>query len=659
MWIELIGFDLHLNDYGVGRLCENAGFVPKVVTLLLSDPEFVHGHNDRLDRVLGPSICSYGGHPCNEERQRQSWKSRDVIGLTGSLQKAGIEVFFTHFDSPVSGWLKKHPELRFLDRCGRRTEFISPYKSLASGQLYRDFYLPLVAKVVRDYGFDGYHAGDGFAHPRIPIYEGDFSDDTIAQYLDWSGDGFPRHIAHPAGDETQLVKARADWIWQERRLNWIGFHRARTLEFWVQASSILHAEDKKLIFNTCWTRDPFEALYRYGVDYRALTDAGVDAFLAESAAAAHEYGGDLPYGEANGVDWDPTQMIPRFSTKLDLLRATAPKAKIIFMNGIKDTNEAWNGIRHAPTNVESEMLSHTSLFSIDNSGNFQPTTDGVISVLSDGLANHEWKWIKGRWDLGYSLRPEGILGAAIYWSDTYRETLLEDYTSCRRCPFDRIIWHLRAAGAPLLATVRSENLSQWNGPLVVIHPHLLPLSEWQTLLKRRNASLIAIGGPAPAVSKTRIHFQYCKGADAFEVSIYHWKGKKPKPVKFGRASSFIAEDARDPHQWLVDLPTRSIPHSVFQHIADWIVGMANGIRVLQNSGDIRAWGYEIGQGGLRVYVRNNSFYYRTAEIDTGRLCGKITTLTAFPGNPVTPDGSIFRFKMAGKSMAIFQLSPSS
>ncbi len=654
MWIELLGFDVDASDYGVNQLCGRAGFVPTGVTLLLCDPEFVHAHTGKLERVFGPGICSYGGHPNNEDRQRQVWTARDLVGLVGTLQKLGILVLFSHMDVPVEGWLERHPELLFVTRKGERIPAMSPYKRLANGKSYRDFYLPLMLKVVRDFGFDGLHAADGLAHPRIPIYEGDFSDDTVEQYGLWSGQTIPSSLVS-VDHNPRKVQKRADWILSKHRLSWIEFHRVRTVEFWKEAASILHAQGKQLFLNSCWTRDPFEALYRYGVDYRALTEAGVDAFFAETAAAVQEYGGDLPYGEKGAPDWDPSNVISRFSTNLSLLRAAAPRAKIIFMNGIKDTNEAWNGIRHAPTNLESEILSHTALFSIGSDGGYNRVANGVISVLSDGLAPHEWKWINTRWDLGHSLRPENGLGAAVYWSDAYREGLVYDYVTTRRCPFAHILWRITAAGGPLLATVRAEDLSAWSGPLLVIHPHLLPPEEWSALMTRKGSPLIAVGGPVPQTTHRSIRKIHNTGEDAFEVSVYNSIGKKQASTPWPAPPAFDASSVDDPVPWLVDLPSPHIADEVFQHVADLITTVSGGVRVLENSKELRAWGYEVGSSCLRVYVRNSAFYYRHCAIDVGRPCREVTTLTAFPANPVIPNGSRLRFKIAGKSMAVFEI----
>lgn len=656
MWIELLGFELDDADYGVGRLCDRAGFIPDGVSLLLSDPEFVHGHSADDARILSPSICSYGGHPYNEERSLQQWSAGQLKGLIAALHARGIKVFYTHFDAPVDGWVAEHPEILFINRKGERIDFISPYKRLAGGEYYRDFYLPLMVATVRDFGFDGFHAGDGFAHPRIPLYEGDFSDDTVAQYLEWSGGGLSQLLGKNAEGNARVFAQRAEWLWREHRLSWIEFQRHRTLQFWSQAAELLHAEGKQLFLNSCWTRDPFEALYRYGVDYSALVQSGVDGFFAETAAAAHEYGGDLPYREDGHDQWDPSRVLSRFSTKLMLLRAAAPEAGIVFMNGIKDTNEAWAGIRHAPVNLESEILTYTGLFQVREEGRLQPSSSGLIATLSDGLAVHEWEWLRARWELGYSLHPQRLLGAAIYWSDVYPGKLVEDYCATRRSPFDRIVWKMTVAGAPILATVRPENLEGWSGPLLVVHPHLLPEEEWTRIMRWTGGPVIAVGGRRASSEQPVFGLAESHGEDALELAIYGCSGEAPVPPCLPPAEPFDAALADDPYQWLDDLPARVVSPDFFRYAAEWVIALSRGVRVLKNQDDIRAWGYETGENRLRIHVRNDGFYYRSVVIDIGRLPETIKTLTASPGNPVHVSGSVFRFKLAGKSMAIFDVA---
>jgi hypothetical protein len=655
MWIELIGFDLRKKDFAIDSLIEKAGFQPRAISLLLSDPDFVHGHTGRLPRAFSPEICSYGGHPYNEERKRQPWTARDLLGLVRALHQRGIEVYFTHFDAVSSrGWLTRHPELLYVNRNGERLNFMSPYKRLKSGRSYLDFFLPRLVQSLLDFEFDGYHAGDGFAHPRIPIYEGDFSDDTLNQYRDWSAEKVPPALSVAVNNDPRIIKKRAAWLWKNRRSKWIEFHCQRGVAFWKGVGERLADIDCQLAFNTCWTRDPVQAMYRYGVDYLQLANAGVGTFIAETASAVHEYGGDLPYGEKDGADWNPRGTVCRFSANLQLLRATVPKSRIIFMNGIKDTNEAWNGIRHAPTNVESEILSHTSVFSYDDAGQLKSCSDGVVSVLSDGLSAAEWTWIRDRWALGYSCEPVSPLGAAVYWSDSYVPAFIERHIKSRLMPIDQILGNLNLAGAPLRLVLRPEHLGNWKGSLLVPHPHLLPRDEWLRIVDL-GQPITTIGGPAPGVGG-RTGRKLLAFSPEFEVSVFNCGRDIGARVLNASDEMLDPEKVEDPFQWLSELPTVSVPELLFQQAADWIVSQSKAPRSLENRNDIRVWGFLMRRSECRIYVRNESFYYRNCTVGLSEKIAHITTLTAFPGNPVLADGSQFRFKLAGKSTAIFKVS---
>lgn len=650
LWIELIGFEVNDADFGVNRWLDKAGFIPEAVSLLLADPEFVHGHCEDDQRVLGPAICSYGGHPYNEERDLQQWNARQLKGLIRELQSHGIKVFFTHFDHAC----EKFPELNFVNKRGDIQESLCPYKRLADGRLYRDFYLPLLIQTVLYYGFDGYQAGDGMAHPRIPIYEGDFSDDTVGQFLEWSGLALPANLDLQTEGTAEKIKIRAAWIWNNHRLDLIRFQRSRTLEFWTKAAEMLHKEGRLLYFNSCWTRDPFEALYRYGVDYVALANNGIDGFIAETAAAALEYGGDLPYGERGFDDWEPARVMSRFATALMMLKAGAPDTEVLFMNGVKDTNEAWYGLRHAPVNLESEILTYTGLFQNREADAPVPTTSGMIVTLSDGLAKHEWEWLNKCWNLGYSLQPQKILGAAVYWSDAYPEALVQDFIKTRRCPFDRIQWKMTVAGAPLLSTVRAEHLQNLKQPLVVIHPHLLPDEEWEKIMAWKGAPILLVGGERAGISAD-YYFKESEGEDALTIAVCNWAGVPPVTPALTPPEAFDASEIEEPFYWPYDLKTRQISPEFFEHAADWVLTVCGGVRVLENRHDVRAWGYQLDEGLVRVHVRNDGFYYRTAMIDLGKELKQVKTLTSSPGNPVHINGSVFRFVLAGKSMGVFEV----
>jgi hypothetical protein len=185
LWIELIGFDNTKQDFGVTAYLETAGFTPYAVSFLLTNPDFIHDHDGACqNRVLDPTICCYGGYERSEERQRQPWTPAQIKALVAELRQRGIRVLFAVFDSVYEGgWLWRHPELRSMRKDGSRSWSLCPLKRLGDGTYYEDFFAKKLMEVIRDYGFDGLHAADGFAPPRIPIYDGDFSDDMIDQFL--------------------------------------------------------------------------------------------------------------------------------------------------------------------------------------------------------------------------------------------------------------------------------------------------------------------------------------------------------------------------------------------------------------------------------------------------------------------------------------------
>ncbi len=168
---------------------------------------------------------------------------------------------------PVAGWLER--------------EVYDMYGVIFAGN-------PDLRRILTDYGFDGYHGADGYAHPRIPIYIGDFSDDMVGQFTEASGMSLPDPAWLRCDGSSEMIARRADWIWHDRRREWIAFYSDRLKGFWRKVVSALHAQGKSVMLNSAWTRDPFEALYRYGIDYKGLVEAGVDGFIVEAAAGASE-----------------------------------------------------------------------------------------------------------------------------------------------------------------------------------------------------------------------------------------------------------------------------------------------------------------------------------------------------------------------------------
>src|SRR5690606_32406662 len=99
------------------------------------------------------------------------------------------------------------------------------------------------------------------------ICEGDFSADIIDQFVQHSGCSLPGNLVQNLVSNAQVhVEERGDYIWNNFRQELIQFYRWRWEGFFKKLSDRLHSDDKKLIVNNAWCSEPFEAIYRFGID---------------------------------------------------------------------------------------------------------------------------------------------------------------------------------------------------------------------------------------------------------------------------------------------------------------------------------------------------------------------------------------------------------
>lgn len=200
LWAEFIAFDNASADFGVAAYLSRMPVKPRGLSLLLADPEIVHAHAGlSRDFPLGDSQCSYFARPWNEERARQSRTAYQLRGLVAELKRHEVEVYPSFFDVSMavdsgylkrfgavrkpSFWIDSHPEALCQARDGSRRNGVCVIKRLSDGTFYRDFFTRQLVRFLKDYGFAGWHACDGYGHPRVPVSEGDFSDDIVSQFV--------------------------------------------------------------------------------------------------------------------------------------------------------------------------------------------------------------------------------------------------------------------------------------------------------------------------------------------------------------------------------------------------------------------------------------------------------------------------------------------
>lgn len=614
IWIELIGFDNTLPDYGVREYLSRMPVKPEFVSLLLFDAELVHTHAGlERDFQLGDLQCSYFGRPFNEERRRQEWTAFQLRGLVAELKKHGLEVFPSFFDfvitldrakrhdvrrrAPV--WIDGHPELLTVDRFGkRRDDSFCLWKHLADGTLYEDFFANKLIAFLKDYGFTGFHGSDGFGHPRLALCKGDFSPDMTAQFAEFANLTLP---------ELPLPEL-ATWILANEREAWSRFHAARHAAFWSKIASALKRENLRCCLNSCWTRDPFEALFRYGVDYRKLAACGIDGFIVEASAAVCELEG------WNKIE--PDSLDQRLAA-VQRLKAMVPAAPLVLLGATKDGMEQYDALRHAPTWMRAESYTLNNLFC-----GGKRCTEGVLICLGDGITPGEWKTIDAVHTLAYSGDNASPLPPVMHtvWSDRAFDAEFVAYAAkpaAERFPSsDTLLTELLHAGAALVSQLTVERLAATEEklPLAVFNPAFFPDDEWELVEKR--AGLLFLAG--------------VMRDDGFRVEL-----RENGRLLFREAAELDApETDAEPTSWLDPLPECGVrDRGVYARAAQELNARVGAVVPASDCAALQTWGWFTSGKTLRILARNRRATYLNGVL---RVRGKIEAVRILSEDPSLP-----------------------
>jgi hypothetical protein len=659
LWIELLGFDNEAPDFGVQEYLDTAGFVPQALSFLLYSPDFVHTHEGMAqERVLPPEFCSYTGRPYSKIRTRQAWTNWQLRGLIEELHKHAIAVycsFFNMFTAFIDGelhqspWCAAHPELWETNREGQATPAINPLRRFTDGSYYEDFFVGKLAEVMDDYGFDGFHGADGYSCTRQTIYLVDFSDDMVGQFEEWIADRGGRALeSAPMNGDAEAMRIRAEVIWRNHRAEWARFYAARWQGFWRKVVDALHARQRKIVFNNAWTRDPFQALYRYGIDYKMIEDVGVDGFVVETVAAGVSIGGE------GGIEASPHY---DFMAMLMLMKAYTPNMDLHCLNGTLDIFEQWDVLHHAPTAWEREIYSLTNLYRWDSKGALQRCYAGPVVCLATEIESDAWRSIREKWERAISFTPQRVIGPTVVWSDGALSAQLGDFIATRRWTSHKIVHELMAAGAPILAVTRVEDLAGVAGPLLVPNPHLFPAEDLARVFAYQGGPIILIGDAVAAPREPDLSFVDVHGPSPLQCAVWGAAGASEVTVP--------ADDPEDIPEDLMALPEPGpyMFEPYFRKVSRGFVGacvaaILEGSRaplVLARAEVVHVTGIEQEPGQMRLFIGNDSHYYVVTEIDVRQEIASIQVVTEFPGVPIEPVGSRFGVKVPGKGMVIVDI----
>lgn len=660
VWLDLMGFDNREDDLGVAKYIDAAGFTPHAICLMMSSVDFVLMHEGiEQERALAPDFCSRGGHAFNQDRERQEWTNHQVRGLIDRFHDHGTDVYLSVFTGVLRHnlrheWASDHREVLQVWNSERNAHNINSLARLKDGSYYEDFFLARLLEVITDYGFDGWHGADGYGPLSGPIYEVDFSDDMIGQFAETQELALPDIVTQECNDDLDKLKTRSDWIWRNKRREWIEFWTDRWADFWQKMVNAIHDAGKKAVINSAWTRGPFEAIYRYGIDYSKIAKTGVDGIVVETVA------GGVALGSGRDVHYDYLAM-------LQLIKAYVPQTKLIFLHSVHDIVEQWDLLRHAPPVLEKEIYSLANVYHTDAHGTLGPCVDGFLVCLGDGLSRDEWRWLRDRWHIAFSPPPLRTLGPTVVWSDAALRNQIGDFTNTRTWTAHRILFHLTERGVPVQSTLNVASLDKVRGTILVINPYLYPEEELKKVLAYANGPIVLVGRRPESLPQPDLQFDDVYGPNALSCVAFGVTATfRPKIEKDGEEQ--IPADIMgitDPRVFRDDIYFRKVSDGFLDACARVILEATACITL---SKPTMTWYHGTGEesvgvmimeqeeGKLRLAIKNNSTVYAAPQIDVHGQVDAIEVLSAFPLVRIRPDGSQFGIKVPPKGVVVVDVT---
>ncbi len=485
LWTELLAFENTDPDRGAARYLDSMPMKPDSIFLFICSADFPFSHKGmETEYELSPAVCSRNAHPRNEQRERQRWTNWQLRELIANLKSRGVPTYLSMFTGYYKGkfgpeWLCDHEELtEEIFNCNYR---LNPISALNDGTPCEKIFGPKVAELCRDYGFAGFHGADRFNSTGL-LYRRAVDDGMTRQFLQRTGLQAPAYVTEPCRDEQEKQKRRMEWIWGEHRRESTQFFQTRWNEFWKEVASQVHSVGGKCFMNSAYTRSSLVAAGWLGIDYTAVTEAGVDAIVCET----------VPLSMSNEAPLRTWQAFPDLhrhfhawcQTAMQEIRANLPATQIIFLHGCKDVVEDWDNLRQSPACYERELFALSSLCHYRNGRLFR-AADGLAACLADGFSDSDWKFITDRWKS--ALRPDELVRAGemvFVWDARMATDGVEDYfRDYFPTAFDTI-YKFKYHGFAIQSTARADELAEVHEPLCIPVAHLLGRETVAELVKR-------------------------------------------------------------------------------------------------------------------------------------------------------------------------------
>lgn len=496
LWTPLVGFDMEKQDRGVEEYFSKIKSKPAGIALFVFNADIIYLHNGLDKEIQFPSsYCNYYGAVRNEIRHIQPWTNHKFKELVNNINKRGVETYISVMGAhtipedaaKVSGLFGYVSSQQYLvenqEACIEGTPWTGHtyvLKRLKDGSYFEDFFVKKVLQTLEDYGADGLHLSDAIFPPCMQLQKGDFSYDMIDQFVRHTGINLPNGMANYVKEsEYTDISKRANYIWNNFRLEWIRFIGYRWNEFLTKLCSNLHAHGKKVMLNNCWTSEPFESLYRYGIDYKSLTNAGVDIICQEQQANTF-----MVIGGNKEDNRDATYC------KSMLMRAYAPNINHSTITFAKDSTEEAAVISHLPCAYEREQQLLANYYTYED-GEYKRAIDSYFVDLADALSNNEWDYLVDVYEKIFADEKFKVIAPVLVWSDDYlSDTYFKEYIRDRRWSTHKFLAGVNKYGGGVRTVCKVNELKTLNADLFVPNVDLLDEESTNQILNYKNGKVI-------------------------------------------------------------------------------------------------------------------------------------------------------------------------
>ena len=624
-WIELIGFDNRQPDFGVEAfLSRNVSTTG--VSLLFAHIDFLFNQDKEQ---LSPTACSYGGHEYNRERRRQQWTKTQLRGLVSELKSKGVKVFFSCFDMTEE---ITDPEWLGINRYGDPEGLVYVVKK-GVGEAVID----KISAVLDHYGFDGLQLGDGLSSNRRPIEYGDFS----LGLCRGSGIKIPKSLMAEGKDVYAL---RREWILKHAKYEWITYIARLWGEFY---DKLFDKIKKPIMFNMAWTRDSFEALYRYGLDYNRCSPDRAFAIMIEENSATRAI---TAAADESGID-HPLSARDRFTYEYSLMqqdiKLTTGGLKQISLMPISDTQEQWDALRHCPTELVRATVKRYNNFVYRNGG-FEVCCNAPHYCLSDGISASDWSWIAKQESYRIPI-PDFISGfAAVKNSDSlYRE--VKGFCKKKRYYGAGLLCELAMGGLNMSAQLELNDVPEFCKSKCLVVTNLNTYTEEQkATLARAKVPVLAVGEEVELPMKKAAFY----GGKYVSVALY---GDCPRVDLSGLAELDKAirpgKVLRD-ERWTEFLQYLRVDPEFFKELSQMLNEAFDNDRYCDT--DVKASSYDCGSERY-IVLSNDRHTYNLPVIKTDRQLREATALMKDLGYKVKIDGDSFCVRIPPRCVEIVKI----